>query len=491
MPRVMRMVPSTSRTFAKATVGCLFALFYLKEQIHPAFDYTSVGATNLDQNTAPQIEAKRPAQRRHSSWAKEESRQASSLKETGLWPRENLLPKDELTYIDDTNASTIEVTNPSKARNTGGKGTVQQISPEIVSDGTSFQYNGSNSFGACLIWMDDYASLIEWIAYHYHVLPLRHLVIFRDPKSAMDPSPILDRWRPYMNITFWTKLSEFTYVPAIQILNMLKHKPAAHHNKQQGMLNRNCLNHLKRHGWTWTFLADTDEFLLLNKFAVPNAREKMKQPGIIMDTLKDVRSSNNANQSNNKTSFSFKSERQYRRWGNASNFCVTMMRQQYSSFESPKEVIEADVPPFMDPYRFQTMRFRYHKKNTMIGKSIVDASRVSVDASTVMSPHRVIRECGNPYGFSDDLMHVNHYLGTWEHFRRPNDFRGVQMRFQKFIELNEAVKVSMQSHRSDEIRPWLQGFVESMGKDTALSLLEGVGFPYNSSTALHPKKWSS
>ena len=32
-------------------------------------------------------------------------------------------------------------------------------------------YNGTNSFGACLYWMDDYERLIEWIAYHWQVLP--------------------------------------------------------------------------------------------------------------------------------------------------------------------------------------------------------------------------------------------------------------------------------------------------------------------------------
>jgi hypothetical protein len=355
---------------------------------------------------------------------------------------------------------------------------------------TSFQYNGTNSFGACLMWMDDYNRLIEWIAYHYQVLPLRHLVIFRDPKSTLDPSPILDRWRPYMNITYWTDLRQFIYVPSISILSMLQHDPHAHYKKQQGMFNRNCLNHLKRYDWTWTFLSDTDEFLLLNKFAVPNSLEKMKQHGIIMDTLKTAQNSDNSNNNNhnrhkNETKFSFQSETQQRRWGNASKTCVTMMRQQYSSFESRKEVIEKGVPSFFDPYRFQTMRFRYHGKNSMIGKSIVDASRVSVNAYTVMSPHRVIRECGSAYGFKDDLMHVNHYLGSWDYFQRPNDNRGgTQKRYRTFIEKNEHVNASIRSTRADEIRPWLQGFVESFGEETSLSLLQGVGFPYNRTTAL-------
>jgi hypothetical protein len=212
----------------------------------------------------------------------------------------------------------------------------------------------------------------------------------------------------------------------------------------------------------------------------------MKQHGIIMDTLQTAQNSGNSNnRQKNETKFSFQSERQQQRWGNVSKTCVTMMRQQYSSFESQKEVIEKGVPPFFDPYRFQTMRFRYHRKNAMIGKSIVDASRVSVNARTVMSPHRVIKECGSAWGFEDDLMHVNHYLGSWDYFQRPNDNRGgTQKRYRSFLEKNEQVNASIRSTRADEIRPWLQGFVESFGKANSLSLLQGVGFPYNRSTAL-------
>eukprot|EP00980_Cylindrotheca_fusiformis_P004303 scaffold918_cov126-Cylindrotheca_fusiformis.AAC.82 len=473
----MSMVPSALQTFAKAAICCLFLLSYLKKQTRQVFDYNSAVFADLDRITAPQIEERRLVQERRASVAVSSSNGAGTR-------QSKLLPEDASIYIKNTTASTSSAMNLNKARNTWDNITVMAQPPKNVPVHSSLQYNGTNSFGACLMWMDDYSALVEWIAYHYHVLPLRHLVLFRDPKSAMDPSPILDRWRPYMNITFWTTTTDFSHIPATQSLSKLEHKPMQHYLETQRVFYGNCLNHLKKHGWTWTFVADTDEFLVLNKHAVPNAGERMKQHGSIMDTLQYARSSNSDDQNNNKTRFSFQSKRQQQRWGNASTVCVTMKREQYSSFESPKEVIKEDVPPFLDPYRFQTMRFRYHRKKTMIGKSIVDVSRVSVDADTTISAHRVLRGCGNAFGFSDDLMHVNHYLGSWEHFRRPNDSRGGPMRYKKFIELNEAVNASMRPFRSDEIRPWLQGFVDSMGKERSLSLLEGVGFPYNSSTAL-------
>lgn len=484
-------------------VFCLLLLQSFKNQINPAFQLMDEPPTSTESgeqtsiieanNTVPE-NTKYFQSPMQELLARHESPIIQEILE-GTTKMKGELPAQHESYLKDaaskrrnsdllledrtTNGGTLLISETKREQDEAPRPSSGQI--------RNVEYNGTNSFGACLMWMDDYNRLIEWIAYHYHVLPLRHLVIFRDPKSTMDPSPILDRWRPYMDITYWTSLRQFTYVPAIRILNYLKNDPVQHYKKQQGMLNRNCLNHLKVNNWTWTFLADTDEFLVLNKYAVPNAHEKMKQRGVAMDILKTAqKSSNNVGdqQDNESNVFSFQSERQQRRWGNATNVCVTMMRQQYSSFESPREMIEASVPSFLDPYRFQTMRFRYHRRKTMIGKSIVDASRVSVDARTVMSPHRVIRECGNPYGFDDDLMLVNHYIGSWDYFQRPNDNRGGEKRYQKFIESNEQVNASMKSNRANEVRPWLQGFVESFGKEKSLNLLEGAGFPYNSSTAL-------
>lgn len=42
-----------------------------------------------------------------------------------------------------------------------------------------------DAFAACLMIMDDNRRLIEWIPYHYYVLPLRHLVVFVDGPSTV------------------------------------------------------------------------------------------------------------------------------------------------------------------------------------------------------------------------------------------------------------------------------------------------------------------
>ena len=39
----------------------------------------------------------------------------------------------------------------------------------------------NEGFSSCLLIMDDNHYLIEWLAYHYHVLPLRRLIVATDP----------------------------------------------------------------------------------------------------------------------------------------------------------------------------------------------------------------------------------------------------------------------------------------------------------------------
>ena len=52
-----------------------------------------------------------------------------------------------------------------------------------------------DSFGICLMIMDDNHFLVEWLAYNWFALPLRHLIVMVDPMSRTSPVPILDRWK--------------------------------------------------------------------------------------------------------------------------------------------------------------------------------------------------------------------------------------------------------------------------------------------------------
>jgi hypothetical protein len=76
------------------------------------------------------------------------------------------------------------------------------------------------SISACLLVMDDNHFLIEWLAYHYEVLPLRRLIVARDPRSRMSLSHILRRWKGLINITEWQDDDYFHAAWRSQILTV-------------------------------------------------------------------------------------------------------------------------------------------------------------------------------------------------------------------------------------------------------------------------------
>jgi len=65
---------------------------------------------------------------------------------------------------------------------------------------------GKPSFGCCLMIMDDNHYLVEFLAYHWYAMPLRHLTVLVDPKSRTSPFPVLDRWknRIRVDVVDWT-----------------------------------------------------------------------------------------------------------------------------------------------------------------------------------------------------------------------------------------------------------------------------------------------
>jgi hypothetical protein len=56
-----------------------------------------------------------------------------------------------------------------------------------------------NNLALCLLTKEDNDILPEWIAYHYHAVRLRHLIVAVDPSSRESPTSILNRFRNMTN----------------------------------------------------------------------------------------------------------------------------------------------------------------------------------------------------------------------------------------------------------------------------------------------------
>jgi hypothetical protein len=355
----------------------------------------------------------------------------------------------------------------------GKNSNISHLQPEPLI--SSSPYKGE-TFSACLIWMDDYAKLSEWIAYNYQVLPLRHLVFFRDPDSVLDPIPILDRWRPYMNITYWTQKEDFMDT---KTLIEFKHKNRSRESyiQTQKAFDIACLTHLNTQKRTWTLVYDTDEFWSLNNDVVPNTTSKMKQHGIAMDIIKRAQQKDLSVGVTEETA---------PKWFSS---CIGIKRTEYTAFESLQEYVHKGVPSYLDPYRFVTLRFRHPGTRILRGKTLIDVSNYTWKHRhwKEMNPHSLIEECGkrSPWGHTGDLMLVNHYLGSMESYLRPSDQRNEVNRTALFFEKNKKhTRNKGMDKPHDEVRPWISGFVEYFGSETASILLEGAGLPYNKSSVL-------
>ena len=95
--------------------------------------------------------------------------------------------------------------------------------------------NHNRGLSACLLVNDENPRLPEWLAYHYHILPLRSLIIAIDPSSRLSPDTILDRWTNDhtelgLDIQVW---NDIDYLPAVDALSGLKLHGPCHEKKKK------------------------------------------------------------------------------------------------------------------------------------------------------------------------------------------------------------------------------------------------------------------
>ena len=311
--------------------------------------------------------------------------------------------------------------------------------------------NGNDTFSACLLVMDDNHRLVEWMAYHYHVLPLRYLIIAVDPRSNTSPTKILNKYRKLgMHIEEWNDHRFMKAQLADQSINEetdgLQIKRDRHRIRQRNFYWK-CLQHLKNQNRTFVTLIDTDEYLTYNhkggdqfqqweqhqqqlqqqnkRFATKQ-RIVLSQPppttaeegGLIKFIHREQQhelqmAANNDHDAHvdheNPAVFFNRS-------------CISCPRLQFGAKESNPEQVTHMVPSSMThkAERFDTLRYRDHAHRedfvaNGLSKSILDVSKID-RFPRITSLHRPIRElCVQPW--VDDWttgLRINHYVGSWE-----------------------------------------------------------------------------
>lgn len=311
------------------------------------------------------------------------------------------------------------------------------------------------TFSACLLIKDDNRILPEWLAYHYTVLPLRHLIVAIDPLSATSPQPILEKFQELlgMNITIWEDKDYNDGIYQATPESCVHSKYRAHLHRQV-LFYQQCLLEFKRRGnHSWTILIDTDEYATFNHY-YPEEDTQETLPKVGTVTIAQYIATQQKLE-----------ESWWKKYP-----CINSPWLTFGSLESSDEQIALQAPNRFNPRSFRTMRFRYHEDPSTVnlGKSVVDASRY--DGRSPSSCHNVMNEDCYPSSqpkINQVPLRIHHYTGIVEDFLRIGDviFRDENVFKMRNSRING-------TYSDDSIRGWLQAFVDMVGEKTALELTE-------------------
>ena len=330
--------------------------------------------------------------------------------------------------------------------------------------------------------MDDNHFLVEWLAYHYHVIKLRHLIVAVDPRSLTSPKRILERWKGIMDIVLWD--NEDSYINHTKFYTTVAERLGGNHGKRESSIlsmhrvrqltfNMQCMAAHKKRGRGWTFITDIDEYMYVN----PRLREEgQKLYQSDFEALPSIREANSVYKMLQTLRFlnpkTVHAAEQYP--------CIRIARRQFASIDSDTKSTNADST-------FQTIRWRkwgFHDDHhgSLAGKVAIDLAALSLEDLEAEAnegggdPHFPLPNiCAKGSIFLSERhapLIANHYMGTREQWNfRSNDSRGAECLRDLFDHQNNIVG----KHHSDDVVPWLEGFVNSTGMEEATRLLEGVG----------------
>ena len=398
---------------------------------------------------------------------------------------------------------------------------INSLSEDISDEKRGEFFEGAS---ACLIIRDDNKRLIEWLAYHYQVLPLRNLIVTSDPSAQSSPSKILDRWRqkmPDLKILEWTE-KDYSYNkfqaemvvnwiddPEIRAVKLLINRQYAFYG--------HCASHFKRNGQTWVFIIDTDEYVVFNNIHDDDPT-KVDEVSNILDLAEHGLNSEQSygvstgmtQDSGNIKRHAKKMKRDIDRPDFESlglqalslrqklphvgkmniigfiksigsdplspfnkNPCYIMPRLFMSAVD-PKPSELAQLPREIDPMQFDTLRFYRHAQKggfpwNTYGKSMIDVSRVTYDDLSPVRAHKASSSClqEDPFEdvyYSESLLRVQHYIGPFEAYISKNDQRKPKDKYLVGSRINEGAVF--------DVQPWLEAFINNVGLENALYLLE-------------------
>ena len=371
------------------------------------------------------------------------------------------------------------------------------------------------TMNACLFIMDDTIRLMEWLAYHYTVLPLGHLVVAIDPNSKrIDKiNKILDAWKEYITIdayyndTFLTNSTLGPYDgwgrkvwgPNNRTRGWFKNKKGISyrsqaHKRRQNFFTGFCFRELyEKNKRGWTIVTDTDEFVTFN-YRYPETEDETKYDSVTLFTSHADVDRERARILPFRDLLTNMTERvtiaQYldtydkvsSRANGPPNYCMRIPGLTFTSHESEPFEIARDVPVGMDGSHLMTLRQRQHAaKDGSFSKAMLHLRTATSSGwfkyGSVLNVHTPNRrmcgktkkedQTGSGADYISSLFRIHHYkAGTVEaYLERAGDWRGGGL--WRFYFDRSADTVGENS----DLKHWFKWFVDKVGREAANRLL--------------------
>jgi hypothetical protein len=372
--------------------------------------------------------------------------------------------------------------------------------PEVRTTKLPRIYQTSKSIAGCLFIMDDTIRLLEWLAYHYTVLPLSHLMVAIDPNSKQTDRimEILDSWKgkinikAYRNDTEWLDLPwDYGYSRSIrhpngELMTWYREKSSEIyfgqvHKRRQNYFCVHCMRHMKQQGMDWTIITDSDEYLMFNY------KHKQQEDPTVYDAIKRGVSKEDIDKDRKKMARYREKLPPLEARATIADFihqeklktkCIMFPGLQFTSYESKIDDVFRDVPSGINPFHLVTLRHRKAGlREGAFSKSMVDVSQGMIEDYTMETnvnvhvPNKLLcgmnGNSGSRQDYISSLFRLHHYRsGTWESFIERVADRRANMTIDRFMERNIKPRLI-----DDDIRPWINWFVEKVGMDEAKRLL--------------------
>ena len=359
------------------------------------------------------------------------------------------------------------------------------------------------SWSACLLVNNENLQLPEWLAYHYQVLPLRRIIVARDPRAKTDPRHILKQFEEIgLEATVWDyddyfctggrkrhsihKQYNYSYV---DFMNGTKGPNTDEGLSYQMHLWRQlcfltkCTQQLRDEGRSWMMAIDVDEFLTYNSYTPDEqsishcggGRDKVVRQNCIKEhhvymQSKEQQVAHIRNRVHaNKTIAAFINE------------SMDDILKWDPTFELPCWVLPRIILTAHEPdgtnnsstAHLNTLRFRYFAQydQPYPGKSIANLQVFNLTPGStlpkVSNCHKPFDSCHGGAVAKDEMnfLRVQHYTGSLEDWL---------LRGKEAIGHHERSSRGSAFFKTDEATWWWPAFREQVGTEEVIRLTRGL-----------------